>query len=103
MVFHDVEEISCGHLEEIGVIIFGAASSLRGRKRRLQKAKIANSPSTAVPFYLVVMDFEDLFQIEEKRRQRISPRGALARDDTACSQPAEPCEMTLAASRCGQV
>lgn len=60
-----MEEVGGCHLEEIGVIIFGAASCLRHRESRLKKAQIADSFSAAVSFYLILMDLENLFKVEE--------------------------------------
>lgn len=97
MVLHNMEDISCGHLEKVDVVICRAASCLRHGKSRLKEAQIANSSGTAVSFYLVIMDLKSFFQVEEERRQRVSPRGVSARDGTACSRSPRLCEMILVA------
>jgi hypothetical protein len=101
-VLHSMKDISCGHLEKVDVIICRAASCLRHGKSRLKEAQIANSPGTTVSFYLVIVDLKSFFQVEEERRQRVSPRAVSARDGTAGSQFLRPCEMIVVALCCVQ-
>ena len=67
MILHDMKEIGCYHLEQVGVQELAGEPDLWHRNRRFQQAKISNADSTTIPPDLVAMDLEAFGKGEKDR------------------------------------
>ena len=65
MVLCNVEQISCGHFEDVFVEIIPAESSGRHRGGGLQQSNVSYSGRAAVPLDLVSVDFKNLINTEK--------------------------------------
>ena len=66
-----MEKVGCCHLEEVDVKVLVGDPCLRHSESGLEEAEVLDSFGAAVPCDLVVVNLQDLFQPEEKRRQRV--------------------------------
>ena len=79
--------------------ILVARSCLRHSESGLEEPEISDAFGATVPCYLVLVNLQDLFEVEEERCQRVNLRGASVRDGAVCSPPPALCETTLVALR----
>jgi len=66
VVLRDVKKIRRSHRYDRRMKVFAIESSLWHRECGLQGARVTNSVGTAIPLDLLVMNFENLVQREEK-------------------------------------
>ena len=66
-----VEGIGRRHFEQVAVQPFTVEGSLWHGDRRLQEAQVPDTGRTAVPFYLVDMDSDNIGQLQEPGFHRL--------------------------------
>lgn len=70
VVLDDMEKIRGSHLEKVSMEILVSEAGLRHGDSGLQKAHVSCAGTSTVPFDLIVMDINDLFQREEPNIHR---------------------------------
>ena len=69
VILHDMEEVSCCHLEEVMVKILATVRSLRHGDGGVEQTHIANPFRAAVAFDQTAMQSQGLIQIQKQRRR----------------------------------
>lgn len=65
VVLDNVKEVSCCHLEQIGMEIFLPTARLRHCNSRLEEPRIPKALGSSIPLYLVTVDLQNFMEFEE--------------------------------------
>ena len=65
VVLDDVKQVGGSHLEQIGMEVLSAEARLRHGRRRFQQTGVAQAHRSAVPFDLVAVDGQNLFDLQK--------------------------------------